>query len=608
MSNLNYKSRSQLDDEEAKLVEVAEYFRERDKEFRYLTHKELEMIAEVSIPNVVSISSEVSRQARRENMNAIICQMRCKKIKLSKVPQLIKHIHQKYSDASIKGGSSVGMEATESISQPATQLSLNSFRLAGSKDAFEGTLNAFIEVLNMTKDKKQSRTEIHFNGSLTYEQVLSRRNDFVDVKISDVMESWEMITVKDAMNHKMYHDQSEFKYDRNKTCLRIRLDQRKLFFFKLTTGNIRKMALREGNLVRVSSTKDGLVDFYFTEKTGRTQYPNEETPFYRYMISHFTSFSLHGIKGLSNYTVVTKKISSIISRDEEEPDRDGYRRLWIDMIASDTSGISLDLLSTELTSSGYEIIHEPYKPEYLEDSILVSSRTFDLKSPVVLEGEYNYALVKGSNLKGILQVSGVNPYYTMSNDFREIDEIYGLEVARNVIEKEIYRLNKSAGIVLSPRHISLLTDSLIQYGKLSAISAKGVSKQGKDFITTSSNGKFSDSLRKIITGDPQTFDNCSSRIAFGVKIHLGTGHSIPRLDRDMKTLRLKSFQYTDYQQEILLLPDAKIGSLNCSGPIPSVRKVSLRPSKMLIGNVFGIFQTKPERNDPKTLDKVIYEI
>jgi len=66
----------------------------------------------------------------------------------------------------------------------------------------------------------------------------------------------------------------------------------------------------------------------------------------------------------------------------------------------------------------------------------------------------------------------VDPIHTFTNDIHEMNEIYGIEVARKAISYETMEVLKTAATV-DVRHVDLLADTMTCYGLLQKIDRSG---------------------------------------------------------------------------------------------------------------------------------------
>ncbi|MFH1307647.1 MAG: DNA-directed RNA polymerase subunit A' [archaeon] len=97
-----------------------------------------------------------------------------------------------------------------------------------------------------------------------------------------------------------------------------------------------------------------------------------------------------------------------------------------------------------------------------------------IEQVLVVKRDKNYViLTAGSNLEEIFKIKGVNRDKTVSNNIREVEEVLGIEAARQVIMNEVNKVISSQGLDINERHLKLIADAMCTTG-----SVKGVTRMG----------------------------------------------------------------------------------------------------------------------------------
>ena len=65
---------------------------------------------------------------------------------------------------------------------------------------------------------------------------------------------------------------------------------------------------------------------------------------------------------------------------------------------------------------------------------------------------------EGTNLAGVLKIEGVDKIRTISNHIHEIEKIFGIEAAREMIINESKNVLKDQGLDVDQRHLLALAD------------------------------------------------------------------------------------------------------------------------------------------------------
>jgi len=101
-------------------------------------------------------------------------------------------------------------------------------------------------------------------------------------------------------------------------------------------------------------------------------------------------------------------------------------------------------------------------------------------------GNYVYAKTEGSNLKQLLTHNLVQPYYTYSNNMREIYDVLGIEAVRLYIIlrlQEIYELTDSD---IAVNHMALVADLMTSTGEITGLEIRGQTKREKGALARAS--------------------------------------------------------------------------------------------------------------------------
>ena len=106
--------------------------------------------------------------------------------------------------------------------------------------------------------------------------------------------------------------------------------------------------------------------------------------------------------------------------------------------------------------------------------------TIDSKKEIVLD-------TTGTNLKDVLKLCDlVNQNKTFSNDIHEVNELLGIEAARQLLKNEISGVMESSGIYINDKHLTLLCDSMTCKGCLISMDRHGINKSDAGPLTKAS--------------------------------------------------------------------------------------------------------------------------
>jgi len=88
--------------------------------------------------------------------------------------------------------------------------------------------------------------------------------------------------------------------------------------------------------------------------------------------------------------------------------------------------------------------------------------------------EYYVLITDGTNLAAVMKVDGVDPTRTKSNSVHEIENVLGIEAAREALVREIKNTLDEQGLDVDIRHIMLLADMMTRTGVVRQIGRHGV--------------------------------------------------------------------------------------------------------------------------------------
>ena len=105
---------------------------------------------------------------------------------------------------------------------------------------------------------------------------------------------------------------------------------------------------------------------------------------------------------------------------------------------------------------------------------------------VVKRDEGYVILTAGTNLEEIIKFKEIDSNRTISNDIHEVANILGIEVARAVIMKEVYKVLNSQGLDINQRHSKLISDAMTNEGLVKGITRMGIISQKSSILARAS--------------------------------------------------------------------------------------------------------------------------
>lgn len=137
-----------------------------------------------------------------------------------------------------------------------------------------------------------------------------------------------------------------------------------------------------------------------------------------------------------------------------------------------------------------------------------------------------YAETDGSNLGELLSRPDIDSTRTSSNNIHQMHEVFGIEVARNLLIREFDAVIKSSGSSINQRHLVLLGDFMTVLGYPTPISYAGIAAQPTGFLTKSSYQRSMDEFNKAAAfGRSEKISSVTPAIFTGQRAKIGTGYS-----------------------------------------------------------------------------------
>ena len=352
---------------------------------------------------------------------------------------LLETIELKYKQSIVHPGEMVGVIAGQSIGEPTTQLTLNTFHLAGvaSKSNVTRGVPRIEEILRLTKNPKNPSLTVHLKtlDESEKDKAILFANMMEHTKLVDVVKSIKIcfdpkerssLIEEDGLLMEQYYefenlmkeclgDEEEDATPKSKWIIRMELDAEVLLDKNITTDDIHfaiKNSYHGKDITCVYSdyNMDKLVfrirmnSSVFAKGRNRIKVKGVVDSLDQsdeiYMLKNFqdtllNNIVLRGINGIAN--VIPRKLQNMVVKDESKYAR---KDVWV----LDTTG---------------------------------------------------------SNLLESLALDFIDSTRTYSNDIKEVFDVLGIEAARQIIYNEMNDVMEfSGGVYINYHHLSLLCDRM----------------------------------------------------------------------------------------------------------------------------------------------------
>ena len=451
----------------------------------------------------------------------------------SSFDMLIEEIEYRFYRSMVNPGELVGPISAQSIGEPATQMTLDTFHHTGvaekSRVSSQG-VPRLKEILSITSRQKTPSCAVH----LLPEETLVQMSEFVTTPEPGV-------------------DQEEFwksKSEELKSFKNFYLTLIKTYmptieyttFADLIEPPVQIFFDQSRDSESIMTQDREILQRYWTLL-------DEEEPQFegarwvmRFKLSREARFLRGQIGDISN---IFHQLRSYLPENAivvVSPERDGSEEMFVRIrIPNGTSTDAFVELKSAILKThfgGVEGITRVYERESIRDVMHndhIRSRFDILDRDPDAKRKIEYVLdTKGTNLLEILALPQVDTYQTASNNIHEIYELFGIEAARSALLKETIDVIESAGASLAPRHIGLLCDIMTFKGILVSVDRHGMSKGDSGPLARAS---FEETVNQLTNaaffGEEDNMAGVSSNIMFGQTVPAGTNAFDIILDEEM---------------------------------------------------------------------------
>ena len=435
------------------------------------------------------------------------------KIQEGEFKSIISEIQYLFEKSLISPGEMVGAVAAQSIGEPATQMTLNTFHYAGvsAKSNVTRGIPRLRELLGVTKNLKSPTTTIFLKEDFMNNQ---GRSQYAKNKI-------EYTVIKDIVT------KTQIFYDPKNTIYETDIVEDKGFL------EIYKefLSIEKGDDFEYEDTAPWIIRFTFNKELMMENGIVMEDVYMA--ISNYDNEKLQFIYSDDNSKEL---IGRMTIKAEIKGDDDDMLNGLSDQsdVLSIFKKIQEDILNNVVIKGvkGITNIVMSEKKRFVKENGEIVQ-----KKPWVLEAD-------GVNILEVFNSDFVDFTNTYSNDILEIYDVLGIEAARNILIEEITSVMSDASYI-NNRHIELLCDIMTNKGYLSAINRQGINRGDTGPLAKCSFEDTTDQLIKAgIFGEKDKLNGVSSNIMMGQTIKAGTGLCNIYLDERKLNEELKDINLT----------------------------------------------------------------
>ena len=395
----------------------------------------------------------------------------------------------------VQPGDQVGIIAAQSIGEPATQMTLNTFHQAGvaSKSAVTRGVPRLRELLKVTQNPKATSLTIYLKPAY--------RNN--KDKAREVVQDLELTVLRNIT------DKVAIYWDEKDNTTIVEEDKQLMEFYNIF----------EQGLMADEDVKDTWSKWMLRLELNREEMFNRNISIQEVVSVVKNQFNNEINVVYSDYNS-DKLVMRIRLPDKEKKDKDTASQL--------DDFTNLKKFQNKLLNSivirglpGIKAVTFRNDKQYVED---VNGK-YEQVEQYVLDTD-------GSNFIKVMNHPAVDGTKLYSTNVWDIFEVLGIEATRSILFNEINGLFESVGV--NYRHLCLLCDVITRFGRLMSIDRYGINKND---IGTLAKASFEETekilLKAALFGEVDPVTGVSANIMMGQPIRGGTAFSQILLDDQM---------------------------------------------------------------------------
>jgi DNA-directed RNA polymerase II subunit RPB1 len=482
-----------------------------------------------------------------------------KRLTRKSIELLLENIVLSYKKSIINPGEMIGMIAAQSIGEPTTQLTLNTFHFAGvaSKSNVTRGVPRIEEILSLSENPKNPSCTVYLNKLDKYEQ--SKTQEYIykleHTKLREIVNTMEIYFDIDDFNTKIEEDKELCRFYKE-------------FEELIDDCNGKDYENKEKSkwLIRMTLNKEKMLDSNITMEDIHFSLKNSFNNLY-------CIYSDYNSDNLVFRIRLLKHIQSISQKKQEKP-LDQSDDIYLLKNLQDS-------ILNKLVLRGIKDI-DKVMIRKITDNVEEIDNKYEKREMWVLD-------TVGSNLLDILGLDFVDKTRTITNDIQEIYNVLGIEAARQAIFDEFSEAIEFDGGYINYHHLTVLADRMTCSDKMISIFRHGINS---DDIGPIAKASFEETpeifLKAARHGEIDNMRGVSSNIMCGQEGYFGTSSFQVVLDFD-KVIELNKENTEEYiektdDEKILAefnknlidnKPECDINNLYISNDANNIKKINM---------------------------------
>ncbi|EON98349.1 putative dna-directed rna polymerase ii largest subunit protein [Phaeoacremonium minimum UCRPA7] len=413
---------------------------------------------------------------------------------------LLGEFESRWARSFVNPGEMVGVLAAQSIGEPATQMTLNTFHFAGvsSKNVTLG-VPRLKEILNVASDIKTPGMVVYLDTEdATQEAAKVLRSAVEHTNLRSVTAMTEI-----------YYDP-----DIRSTNIEADIDIVESYFLIPDSEAVDNTDQQSRWLLRITLDRQKMLDKGLTVEDVASR------------IKEDYSSDLAVIFSDNNADEQVLRIRPL--RTDDDKDEDSNRRIEDDVMLKRLETHLLDKLTLRgVPGIERAFLNKETKLLEMPDGSLKAAKNDTMFDEWYLD-------TQGTALRQVLAVEGVDPTRTYTNQLHQVVDVFGIEAARTALLRELTLVLAFDGSYVNHRHLALLVDVMTYRGSIAAVTRHGINRADTGALMRCS---FEETVEILLeaaaTGELDDCRGISENVMLGQLAPMGTGHFEVQLDPAM---------------------------------------------------------------------------
>ena len=446
---------------------------------------------------------------------------------------LLEMIVLKYKNSLIAPGEMVGMISAQSIGEPTTQLTLNTFHTAGSGVAMKANVTRGVprieELLSITENPKNSSLTIYMKKD--EETDCERAKELIAqielTQLSELVDSVSICFDPDDMNTLIQEDRSTmlqyYEYQRLlQECAGIDAPE---------ADADPNDSARSKWIIRMVMSREAMLDKRITMDDVHFAIKNSHGDDVSCIYADYNADKL--VFRLRMNNINGKKPLKPKENPLDQSDKIYLLKAFQDQLMNNIVLRGLKNISKVTLRKLMDTLHK-------EDGAYVKKETWVLDT-------------KGTNLMDVLALDYIDVRRTISDDIQEIHSVLGIEAAREALLTEMTGVFENDGTYINYHHLSLLCDRMTASSNMVSIFRHGINNDNIGPIAKASFEETPEMFLKAARhAELDQMRGISANVMCGQEGYYGTSSFQVMLDLQQMIAKMEdvAFQAQNEQEEI----------------------------------------------------------